>query len=640
MHQKIRFLFLFLSTFGILQSQKKKSPSSEQISQAVNLSEIYEDDIVILNSSQTFEFELNRKQDLISVLQKTDEEIINTSERSHIKKYVFYDKTSNVSEFEMLDQEGKSLGLDVSDDYYQSDDIFYSDARVKHMDVIFPSKGTVLNFKMEKEYGDIKYFTRIIFQDEYPIQNKEVKLIVPNWLKIEFKEFNFGNYSISLKKELDEKAGTTIYYYSIRNLEAIKKEYRSPGISHTAPHILVLAKAYYDKGEEKILFKETRDLYKWYKSLVNEMDESDNDALKNVVARLTEGAESDDEKIKNIYYWVQDNIRYIAFEDGIAGFKPDESQNVLRKKYGDCKGMANLLKQMLVIAGYDARLTWIGTNNIAYDYSLPNLAVDNHMICSLKKEGGWLYLDPTEKFISIKDNAERIQGRPVLIENGKEYIQEEVPIQNPETNKQEKFTRLQLEDNILKGKVIENYTGQSKSNFLYGYHQIKNSDKDRALKYYINSGNKDVLVGNIKTSDLTDRDADLNLDYEVEFNNMVSSFGNEIYIDLDNEKEFSNLKLKERKYAYRLPYKMDVTSVVEFEVPQGYKISKLPKPVDESTQNFRVHAEYSLKGNLLQYKKHFVFQNSLIDKNDFEVWSRLSKSLNDLYNHQIILTAK
>lgn len=640
MLQKVRVLFFSLSIFGTLQSQKKKSPTSEQISQAVNLSEIYEDDIVILNSSQTFEFELNRKQDLISVLQKTEEEIINTSERSHIKKYVFYDKTSNVSEFKILDQEGKSLDLDASDDYYQSDDIFYSDARVKHMDVIFPSKGSVLNFKMEKEYGDIKYFTRIIFQDEYPILNKEVKLIVPNWLKIEFKEFNFENHSISLKKELDEKEGTIIYSYSIQNLEAIKKEYRSPGISHIAPHLLVMAKAYNDKGEEKTLFRETQDLYNWYKSLIDEMDESDIDALKSVVARLTEGMTSDDEKIKKIYYWVQDNIRYIAFEDGIAGFKPDESQNVLKKKYGDCKGMANLLKQMLVIAGYDARLTWIGTNNIAYDYSLPNLAVDNHMICSLKKEGGWFYLDPTEKFISVKDNAERIQGRPVLIENGKKYILAEVPIQNPETNKQEKFTRLKLEDNILKGKVIENYTGQSKSNFLYGYHQIKNPDKDRALTYYINAGNKNILVRNMNTSDLTDRDADLSLSYEVEFNNMVSSFGNEIYIDLDIDKEFSDLKLKERKYDYRLPYKMNITKVVEFEIPQGYKISKLPKPVDENTQNYKVHAEYSLKGNLLEYKKHFVFQNSVIEKNDFEAWSYLSESLNELYNHQIILTAQ
>ena len=48
------------------------------------------------------------------------------------------------------------------------------------------------------------------------------------------------------------------------------------------------------------------------------------------VKELTATAKTDEEKIKNIYYWVQDNIRYIAFEDGIAGFKPDDSQNVFQ----------------------------------------------------------------------------------------------------------------------------------------------------------------------------------------------------------------------------------------------------------------------------------------------------------------------
>ena len=66
-----------------------------------------------------------------------------------------------------------------------------------------------------------------------------------------------------------------------------------------------------------------------------------------------------------MFYWVQDNIRYIAFENGIMGFKPDAAQNVLNKKYGDCKGKANLLKEMLKLAGYDARLTWIGTSDLA-----------------------------------------------------------------------------------------------------------------------------------------------------------------------------------------------------------------------------------------------------------------------------------
>ena len=46
-------------------------------------------------------------------------------------------------------------------------------------------------------------------------------------------------------------------------------------------------------------------------------------------------------------------VRYIAYEDGIAGFKPDKAQEVLRKKYGDCEGMGNLMTEMLKSIGLD-----------------------------------------------------------------------------------------------------------------------------------------------------------------------------------------------------------------------------------------------------------------------------------------------
>ncbi len=49
--------------------------------------------------------------------------------------------------------------------------------------------------------------------------------------------------------------------------------------------------------------------------------------------------------------------------------------------------MANLTKELLLASGFDARLCWIGTNHIAYDYSTPSMSVDNHMICALYIKG-------------------------------------------------------------------------------------------------------------------------------------------------------------------------------------------------------------------------------------------------------------
>jgi len=86
--------------------------------------------------------------------------------------------------------------------------------------------------------------------------------------------------------------------------------------------------------------------------------------LKPNVDEQVRGKTTELEKARSIFYWVQDNIRYIAFEDGYAGFVPQTVQDVFKNKYGDCKGMANLVTEMLKLAGLVVHMTWIGTKHL------------------------------------------------------------------------------------------------------------------------------------------------------------------------------------------------------------------------------------------------------------------------------------
>ncbi len=227
---------------------------------------------------------------------------------------------------------------------------------------------------------------------------KKISIEIPNWLDMELKEINFEGYNISKKVIPNPKHHSKIYQYTVKDIPARYKDKNAPGTTYTYPHILLLAKSFSVGDTKTTLFENTKDLYAWYKSLVDQL-KNENTKLKDKVKELTSNATSDNQKIKNIFYWVQDNIRYIAFEDGIAGFKPAEADDVFTKRYGDCKGMANLTKQMLKEAGFDARLVWIGTKRIAYNYSTPSLSVDNHMICALIKDKDTLFLDSTENTI-------------------------------------------------------------------------------------------------------------------------------------------------------------------------------------------------------------------------------------------------
>jgi transglutaminase-like putative cysteine protease len=617
-------------------AQKNADPSPEEINTAKSIREKYDKfDIAILNSTEKVTFSINKSNDLVEVNHSVKEHLMNINHRADIQKYEFYDSQSVIENFSLKYKTDKQTNFLVNDEFYKSDDLFYNDARVKYMQVDFPVQGYTYKYHMDKKIKDSKYFTSIYLSDEFPIIQKTVVVEVPKWLELEIKEFNFNGFSI--KKTSTKNDENTIYTYTIEQVNGMAKEHYSPGSSYLYPHLLFIAKSFVVKNEKKQLFSTTADLYKWYKSLVDSMKD-DPSVFTAKVKELTATAKTDEEKIKNIYYWVQDNIRYIAFEDGIAGFKPDDSQNVFQKRYGDCKGMANLTKQMLKAAGFDARLCWIGTNHIAYDYTTPSLSVDNHMICALFKNGKRYFLDGTEKYNSLGEYAERIQGKEVLIEDGTAFIIDKIPVQTAVGNTEKSNISYTLENETLKGSVTMEFLGESRASFLYNYNTIKNDKKDDALKWYLNSRDKNCSVSNIKTSDLLNRDQKLTLNYEVAIANHISSFDNEIYIDLNYDKEYASFDFKDRKTDFILDYKSFDDIVITLQIPEGYKVSKVPNNIAIKTDDYSITMNYEVKGATLKYTKQFLFKNGIIKSAKFDEWKNHYDEIQKNYAEQVVLT--
>ena len=136
--------------------------------------------------------------------------------------------------------------------------------------------------------------------------------------------------------------------YTINDMAPIKQEEAMPTVASVYPTVFVVGS-----------FKDAADMFAWGRQL------SDVDtaipSLNDILAGINRECHSDLDKIKNTYAWVQNNIRYVAFEAGVSKHQPDTPAEVVRKRYGDCKGMALLLKTLLVAQGFDARLTDVGT---------------------------------------------------------------------------------------------------------------------------------------------------------------------------------------------------------------------------------------------------------------------------------------
>ena len=425
------------------------------------------------------------------------------------------------------------------------------------------------------------------------------------------------------------------------NIEARDDETSCPGPTYIYPHLLVLSKEASPAGSTITYFKSIADQYAWYRSLLKNLINNET-IIKAKADEIVAGKTTDIDKIKALFYWVQNNIRYVAFEDGIAGFLPDKADEVMRKKYGDCKGMANLTKELLKAEGFDARLCWLGTNHIAYDYSTPSLAVDNHMICALMYKGKTYFLDATENYLGLDNYAERIQGRNILIEDGDKYILTHVPEKTFEQNLDSEKRVLTINGNDLTGTVNENWKGEEKENILYELNYVKKDKSQDTFKKYLTDGNADYKINSFKTSSLDDIDGDLNVNYTVTHVNAVSSFSKDYYIDLDFKKEFngSNFDTSKRKLDFLFPYKTHIERITELAIPAGYKINALPPSLSIKNNTYEFIINYTQDPGKIIYHKSIIFKNTKIAQADFKQWNDDIAKLTEAYNQQLVLTAQ
>ncbi len=593
--------------------------------------------ISIKEAVEEYKFVKGNKDNPVQIKQTQEAVYLCNEFRTTITIAEFYDNQVEINDVDTWVNGDKQKGFYPRYEPYSVDGIFYSDAKVCYFGLPFEKKGTTSKVRFEKTVLDPRYFTNIFFTESYSIEKKEVNIVVPKWMKVEIKEFNFGGYSIT--KSVNNKSDEDIYTYVIQNAPALKSEEDAPGPTYIAPHLLIMSKYAEPAGERITYFNTLTDQYSWYRQLVKQIG-NESLPIKARAEEITKGMTDDMQKVKAIYQWVQDNIRYIAFENGIAGFKPDKAQEVLRKKYGDCKGMGNLMAEMLKSIGLDGRICWLGTNHIAYDYSTPSLGVDNHMICAWFYKGKTYFLDATEKYIGFGETAERIQGRQVLIEDGDKFLLQNIPVATQLQNTATEKRILAVNGNNLEGKVTQTWKGESKEWLLSQLHDIKKERQEDALKEFLTEGRNNFQISDLRIININDYNADLKIEYNLLFKDAVTSFGKENYIDIDDRRDFTRMKFdtSKRQLPYLFPYKENRVLEVEIQLPKDTKPGPLPTAFKVDQPEYSMNGSYVSNQSKIVYKREITLKKTWMPKQNFGKWNSDIDKLNEFYNNQLVIT--
>jgi hypothetical protein len=143
--------------------------------------------------------------------------------------------------------------------------------------------------------------------------------------------------------------------------------------------------------------------------------------IRTLADKVTEGISNKNEQVKRLYEWVRKYIKYRAVYLADSGFIPNEAENVLMNRYGDCKDHAILLEAFLKAKNISSTAVLINTNFSGELPEVVNPDSFNHVITYVPDLD--MYLDSTNALAPFGVLPPEDRGRPVLHVNGSNTIE-------------------------------------------------------------------------------------------------------------------------------------------------------------------------------------------------------------------------
>ncbi len=119
------------------------------------------------------------------------------------------------------------------------------------------------------------------------------------------------------------------------------------------------------------------------------------ETVKALVAEITQGLTTTEDKMRAIHYWILENVRYlgVAMDRG-AFLEPHLASYTIDKEYGVCRDKAVLMVTMLGEIGVPAWTVFINVNR-ATDPEIPSIYFEHGIVAVKGPDGEYRYIDPT-----------------------------------------------------------------------------------------------------------------------------------------------------------------------------------------------------------------------------------------------------
>jgi tetratricopeptide (TPR) repeat protein len=302
-----------------------------------------------------------------------------------------------------------------------------------------------------------------------------------------------------------------------------------------------------------------------------------------------------------VYGFVVSQTRYVGLEFGIHGYKPYRVDDVLRRRFGDCKDKASLMQALLASLGIDSRIVLLRMRRLGLIPDAPaSLAVFNHAILWVPELDLWL--DGTASWSGSRELPGEDRGAIALVVNPDgppRFVT--IPQARPEENRTESRFEIALgADGRATVRGTSRISGTQAPDYRRAY--LSAHDRRAQLEKAFNRTFPGLHVQSITLSDVTRIEDDVRMEFALDVPRHAQEDGNGLrftafgagagYLE-------SYASLSERRHPLVLGEPMETRFEYRYTLPPGWTAVELPEDAAGEVPEAAFEVRHRLEGATL-----------------------------------------
>jgi transglutaminase-like putative cysteine protease len=514
-----------------------------------------------------------------------------------------------------------------------SEDLLFFNPTHKVMSGVIPGVevGSIVEYCYEfEEYNpeDPRLFSPgFFFQGAEPVVFSRVSVTLPKNVDFKCMTRHFPDPRKADPK-IEESGDNRTYVWQLEDMPPLTPEPLMPPEPDLVPMM------------EGSIFKDLNEVYDLLRKL-QEARLKQTPQIDAKVNEITQGATSVDEKIARIYYWVQENTRYISVKGSLgAGFSGHTAQETFDNRYGDCTDKAVLFATMLKAAGVESYPVIVHTNDAGVAVTeIPTLS-GNHCINQVCLPDRTFFLDGTAQ--NYRYPYFRADDHGICALNAIRGQIDQIPVPPPSDNQRESKLEMTLGPNGgVKVLTTNHYNGGIEAGIRGYWKQVREDNRKLMMSEYVNTISPGAILQDFSLSDLNDLSKPLEMTLNYDLPDYAIRAKSLMYLKMPTlERDYPEVALETRLYPVQYMTTEERILDIDLAMPSGFRAKWMPPPLDISNPYIDYHAKYEERDGHIQYHETFRRLQRIVPVADYPQYRDALRSIATFSKEEIFLTEK